>query len=217
MPPIRKTVVSVEVYAAIKRSLFEGEWAPGERIDRKTLAERFGISQTPVNDALNRLTGEGLIDNRSRDGFFAPLYDDAELADLFAARAGLESIAARLCAEGATAADKRALAGIFSGFGDTIKPGSEAAYLEADKKFHKLVLEISGSARLNEVEATFGLAYRSYEHGLLRPPEETLAEHRTIVDAILAGDGRTAQLAMAEHLLATRRNLLASAKAQTPG
>jgi DNA-binding GntR family transcriptional regulator len=211
MPAIRKTVVSAEVYAAIKRSLFEGEWAPGERIDRKALAERFGISQTPVNDALNRLTGEGLIDNRSRDGFFAPLYDDAELADLFAARAGLESIAARLCAEGAAEADKRALAEIFAGFGDAIRPGSEAAYLAADKRFHKLVLEISGSIRLNEVEATFGIAYRSYEHGLVRSPGETLAEHRAIVGAILAGDGRAAQLAMAEHLLATRRALLAGA------
>jgi len=214
MPPIRKTVVSVEVYAAIKRSLFEGEWAPGERIDRKTLADRFGISQTPVNDALNRLTGEGLIDNRSRDGFFAPLYDDAELADLFAARAGLESIAARLCAEGAAESDKRALAAIFAEFGDAIRPGSEAAYLAADKRFHQLVLEISGSIRLNEVESTFGIAYRSYEHGLVRPPEETLAEHRAIVDAILAGDGRAAQLAMADHLLATRRALLATSAAR---
>ena len=80
--PIRRTVVSAEIYMEIKKALFEGDWIPGQRIDRKALAERFGISQTPVNDALNRLTGEGLVESRSRDGFFVPDYNDAELADI---------------------------------------------------------------------------------------------------------------------------------------
>jgi DNA-binding GntR family transcriptional regulator len=208
MKPIRRTVVSVEIYSEIKKALFEGDWIPGQRIDRKALAERFGISQTPVNDALNRLTGEGLVESRSRDGFFVPDYDNSELADIFAARAGFESIAARLCAEEADTEGKRELALLFEPFGDSVTEGSEAAYLVADKAFHTGIVRISGSSRLSEVEAAFGLACRSYEHGLVRPPSETLPEHRGILAAILAGEGRAAQLGMAEHLLATRRFLL---------
>lgn len=206
---IRRTIVTLEAYTEIRNALFAGEWAPGTRIDRKELARRFKISQTPINDALNRLTGEGLVESRSRDGFFVPDYDDGELADLFAARAGFESIAARLCAEEAAEADKRRLPAVFEPFGKTVVPTMESAYLAADKEFHKLVLGISGSLRLKEVEASFGHAFRSYEHGLVRPPSETLPEHRLIIDAIMAGAGRDAQVAMADHLLATRKVLLA--------
>jgi len=206
---IRRTIVTLEAYAGIRNALFAGEWAPGDRIDRKELAERFNISQTPINDALNRLTGEGLVESRSHDGFFVPDYDDGELADLFAARAGFESIAARLCAEEAAEADKRKLLEVFEPFGKSVAPAMESDYLAADKEFHKLVLVISGSLRLNEVESSFGHAFRSYEHGLVRLPSETLSEHRLIVDAIMAGAGHDAQLAMADHLLKTRNVLLA--------
>ena len=197
----------MEIYAEIKKSIFAGTWAPGERIDRKSLADKYGTSQTPVNDALNRLTGEGILESRSGDGFFVPDYDDETLADLFTARAGLESIAARLCAEEASDADKRVLAGIFAPFGDSVGPDQGEAYLAADKSFHAAVLKISGSQRLNEVESSFGHIFRSYEHGLVRPPAETLSEHRAIVNAILAGSGRDAQVAMADHLLTSRRAL----------
>jgi DNA-binding GntR family transcriptional regulator len=206
---IRRTIVTLEAYAEIRNALFAGEWAPGARIDRKELAERFNISQTPINDALNRLTGEGLVESRSHDGFFVPDYNDGELADLFAARAGFESIAARLCAEEAAEADKLRLLAVFKPFGTEVVQAMENAYLAADKEFHKLVLGISGSIRLNEVESSFGHAFRSYEHGLVRPPSETLSEHRLIVDAIISGAGREAQVAMADHLLTTRNVLLA--------
>jgi len=205
---IRRTIVTQEAYIEIRSALFAGEWAPGDRIDRKELARRFKIRQTPINDALNRLTGEGLVESRSHDGFFVPRYDDGELADLFAVRAGFESIAARLCAEEATEADKRKLLAVFAPFGISVAPEMESAYLLADKEFHKLVLGISGSLRLNQVEESFGHAFHSYEHGLVRPPSETIPEHRLIVDAIMAGAGHDAQLSMADHLLTTRNVLL---------
>lgn len=208
---IRRTIVSVEVYQEIKKALFDGTWPAGARLDRKQLAERFGISQTPVNDALNRLTGEGLLESRLHDGFFVPDYSDLELADLFAVRAGLESIASRLCADTCDEKARRKISACFAAFKNGIADGQQAAYLQADRSFHTLILEYSGSSRLNEVEAVFGIACRSYEHGLIRSPAETLPEHLAIVDAIGRKDGRAAQLAMAEHLLATRTYLLAKA------
>ncbi|HAE21582.1 MAG TPA: hypothetical protein DCG47_04565 [Spirochaetaceae bacterium] len=208
MSVIRRTIVSVEIYEEIKKALFNGDWPPGSRIDRKALAESFGISQTPINDALNRLTGEGLVESRQRDGFFVPDYNDEELADLFTARAGFESIAARLCAEEAPEAERKAFLRLFGRFGETVEPGMEGAYLAADKEFHSSIIRLAGSSRLVEVESSFGLSSRSYEHGLVRSPSDTLPEHRAIVDAIVRGDGRAAQLGMADHLLRTRYFLL---------
>lgn len=208
MPRIQRTVVSTAVYDTVKEMLFDGTWGPGERIDRKALAARLGVSPTPVNDALHRLTGEGLVESRFRDGFFVPDYSDEDLADLFAVRAGIEGVAARLCAEEAPGEELERFCSLFDPFSRGIPPEGTGDYLRADKAFHVGILAASGSARLREVERFFGHVFRSYEHGLVRSPEETLPEHRRIIDALRSRDGREAQAAMSDHLLRSRKALL---------
>ncbi len=208
MPRIQRTVVSTAVYDAVKEMLFDGTWVPGDRIDRKALAVRLGVSPTPVNDALHRLTGEGLVESRIRDGFFVPDYSDEDLADLFAVRAGIEGVAARLCAEEALPGEVEKLCALFDPFSRGIPPERTEEYLRADKSFHAGLLAASGSARLREVERFFGHVFRSYEHGLVRSPGETLPEHRRIIEALRSRDGREAQAAMSDHLLRSRRALM---------
>lgn len=212
MPCIQRTVVSTAVYDAVKEMLFDGTWVPGDRIDRKALAVRLGVSPTPVNDALHRLTGEGLVESRFRDGFFVPDYSDEDLADLFAARAGIEGVAARLCAEEGAEGEVERLCSLFDPFSRGIPPEGTGDYLRADKAFHAGILAASGSARLGEVERFFGHVFRSYEHGLVRSPGETLPEHRRIIEALKSRDGREAQAAMSDHLLRSRRALLDRAR-----
>lgn len=208
MPRIQRTVVSTAVYDTVKEMLFDGTWGPGDRIDRKALAARLGVSPTPVNDALHRLTGEGLVESRFRDGFFVPDYSDEDLADLFAVRAGIEGVAARLCAEEAPGEELERFCSLFDPFSRGIPTEGTGDYLRADKAFHAGILAASGSARLREVERFFGHVFRSYEHGLVRSPEETLPEHRRIIDALRSRDGREAQAAMSDHLLRSRKALL---------
>jgi len=205
-------VVSSAVYDAVKEMLFDGTWVPGDRIDRKALAVRLGVSPTPVNDALHRLTGEGLVESRIRDGFFVPDYSDEDLADLFAVRAGIEGVAARLCAEEALPGEVEKLCALFDPFSRGIPPERTEEYLRADKSFHAGLLAASGSARLREVERFFGHVFRSYEHGLVRSPGETLPEHRRIIEALRSRDGREAQAAMSDHLLRSRRALMDRAR-----
>lgn len=212
MPRIQRTVVSTAVYDAVKEMLFDGTWGPGDRIDRKALAVRLGVSPTPVNDALHRLTGEGLVEARFRDGFFVPDYTDEDLADLFAVRAGIEGVAARLCAEEAPPGEIEKLCALFDPFSRGIPPNGTGEYLRADKAFHAGLLAASGSVRLREVERFFGHVFRSYEHGLVRSPGETLPEHRRIIEALRSRDGREAQAAMSDHLLRSRRALMDRAR-----
>lgn len=216
MPRIQRMVISTAVYDAVKEMLFDGTWLPGDRIDRKNLSLRLGVSPTPVNDALHRLTGEGLVESRFRDGFFVPDYSDADLADLFAVRAGIEGVAARLCAEEAPGGELERLCALFDPFAGGIPPEGTGDYLRADKVFHAGLLAASGSARLGEVERFFGHVFRSYEHGLVRAPEETLPEHRRIIEALRSRNGREAQAAMSDHLLRSRRALMDRAAAKIP-
>jgi len=213
---IKKTVVSVFVYESLKKMIFEGTLNPGAKIDRKEIAERLGISQTPLNDALNKLTGEGIVEARGREGYFVPDYGPRELAEFFVVRAGLEGVAARLCAEEADGEVIRKITSPFDAF--SVAPAQEqlSAYLKADRMFHAGIIVAANVGRLSEIDSYFGFAFRSYEHGLVRPPHETLSEHRAIIAAIRARDGKTAQFAMTDHLLRTRAALLVRVEA-VPG
>ena len=90
------------IYDKIKELLENNDFEIGEKINKNDLANRFNISLTPINDALNRLVGENYLVQYPRKGFFVKEFSAKELCDLFEIRAGLEGIAIRLCCEKAS-------------------------------------------------------------------------------------------------------------------
>jgi DNA-binding GntR family transcriptional regulator len=196
------------VYDRIKAMILEGILAPGSRINKKELVEALAVSQTPINEAVSRLAGESLIVKKPRLGHFVRSYDNRYLAELFAIRAGLEGIALRLCIEEGDPADLERLAAFFANFRTPLPPGGEAQYIEEDIAFHSAIIEYAHVGLLKEFKASFGYILKTYEHGLIRPPEETLPEHRAIIDALRNGDAVRAEDLLVEHHLASRRSLL---------
>ena len=209
MKKIENSNLTDAVYARIKSMILDGLLVPGSRINKKDLANALEVSQTPVNEAISRLAGEKLIEQKSRAGFFVRSYDDRELADLYAVRAGLEGIAARLCATEASESDLQRLSNFFISFGLPISPTLTRVYMEEDIAFHKAVLAISGIPLLSEINENFHYTIKSYEHGLMRPPSETLHEHRAIIDALRKRDSVHAGELMIAHHIASRKALIA--------
>ena len=189
--------------------IVEGMLVPGARINKKELASALEVSPTPINEAVSRLAGEKLIEQRSRQGFFVRMFDDRMLADLFAVRAGLEGIAVRLCVLEASAEDLDRLSSFFSSFKVPVPPTLTYAYMEEDIAFHKAILDIAGVDLIKEINANFGYTLRSYEFGLVRPPTESLPEHHAILEAIKARDALKAGELMTKHHLASRKVLIA--------
>ena len=222
MSIIESTIVADEVYRRVRLLIIEGKLPPGTRIDRRLMATELGVSMTPVNEAVARLVGERFLERklgttRDSDGFFVPERLTEELAHVFAVRAGIEAIAARLCVErlleGADPAPMDAICRCFSGYADDghVFDAEECkAYLAEDMKFHESIMEFAGNPVLTDIDRNLGCIHRSWIKGLIRPPEATLPEHRGIIAAFRARDADLVHGLLIQHMLRTRAVLLQS-------
>jgi DNA-binding GntR family transcriptional regulator len=201
---IENKVLSDLVYDKLKYMIDEGVLVPGRKIDKFELSEMLGVSQTPINDALSRLTGERLIEQRSRQGYFVHAYTWEELMPIYELRAGLEGMAIRLCVEKNEPTGMDRLIHAFDSFETPVPESRRDEYLHADKHFHESIIEYSGNPFLLELVRTSGYLIKSNLRGLVRPPSETLPEHHAIIDAVLRRDAREAQEQVILHLFRSR-------------
>ena len=205
MSKIRKDALSERVYDSIKQMILDGVLVPHKKISKKDLAEMIDVSQTPVNEALNRLIGEGLVEQRSREGYFLRTFSYGDLRDLFVIRAGLEGIAVRLCVEELEGDQLDSLLHYFEDFSVPMSSKEMKRYLKVDQNFHRKLVELSGNSMLINYERSYHFLLKSYQNGLIRPPEETLEEHRNIINSIRLRDAHMAQEFVVQHLMNSKK------------
>lgn len=204
MARIEKRILSDHVYEKIKLMLENGDLQPGQQINKKELENTLGVSQTPINDALNRLLGEQYLEYETRTGYFIKVFTCKELEDLFATRAGIEGIAVFLCATEAGQSDLTSLGRYFESFSLPMSPEETTRYTHVDVQFHTRLVELSGNSMLVDLYERFGYMIKSNMPGLMRSPDETLEEHNQIVDALTKRNGKRAQALMTDHIMKSR-------------
>lgn len=190
-----------DAYILILESIERGEYHPGDRLVESELAERLGVSRTPVREALQRLETQGMLARDGRSLIVASL-DHNQLAELYTVRAELEGLAARLAARHATAEEVRVLRGMVEDDRKLIG-GDPRALSRANKRFHRLVHLASHNRflvqqldlvhRAMALMATTSLAAEGRD-------EKALMEHLRIVEAIEASDGQAAYDALKAHI-----------------
>lgn len=203
-----------DAYALILAAIEGGTYRPGDRLVESELAERFGVSRTPVREALQRLETQAMLVRDGRSLIVASL-DHNQLAELYVVRAELEALAARLAARHATPEEVRVLAQMVAE--DQRAVGNPEALTRANKRFHHQIHLASHNRyliqQLDLVHRTMALMARSSLAAEGRG-ETALTEHKRIVDAIAAGDGAAADRALRQHIsMAWETRLKLEAKA----
>jgi DNA-binding GntR family transcriptional regulator len=189
-----------DAYGLILEAIDVGIYKPGDRLVESELAERFGVSRTPIREALQRLETQSLLVRDGRSLIVAAL-DHNQLAELYVVRAELEGLAARLAARHATAEEVRVLRGMIEA--DRRLIGDPEAMSRANRRFHKQVHLASHNRYLVQ---QLDLVHRSM--ALLAVTSlaaegrgsAALAEHAAIVEAIARGDGDAAYTALKDHI-----------------
>jgi DNA-binding GntR family transcriptional regulator len=204
MPRIENKALRTYIYDRIRELIDQGILPVGQKINKNDLVQRFGVSQTPINDALNQLVGEKYIEMRPRKGYYVREFDIEEFCQLFEMRAGLEGIAVRLCCENATDSQVLELVTAFDSFSVPMDEAELHRYYETDRRFHEKIVLYSANNFILESLKTTGFQARTYQKGLVRGPEITLHEHRMVVEALKVRDGERAQQQMVWHLLGSR-------------
>jgi DNA-binding GntR family transcriptional regulator len=174
------------------------------RIDERDLAEKLGVSRTPIREALARLEHEGLIESVARRGYFIVRKSKEELVEIITVWAALESMAARLITVRATDEEITSLRTIFSTFENGRVFAKLDEYSDANLRFHQRIIELSGSATLAKVADSLLIHVRSIRHRTISENhrfERSIVDHMHIIEALESHDGELAERLVRDHAL----------------
>ncbi|MGV9882793.1 GntR family transcriptional regulator [Streptomyces sp. NPDC003006] len=192
-----------QVAHALRAALISGELRPGEIYSAPGLAEDFGISATPVREAMLDLAREGLVEPVRNKGFRVTEVNERDLDQYTEIRALIEVPMIGRITRTAAREDLEALRPTAEEIVRAARGHDLIAYLEADRRFHLSLLALSGNDRL--VETVGDLRKRSRLYGLTALDERdqltpSAEEHIELLDLMLAGDPKAAERCMARHL-----------------
>jgi DNA-binding GntR family transcriptional regulator len=189
-----------EVAELLRQRIFSRELTPGSWIDELKLAEEYGISRTPLREALKVLATEGLVTMKVRRGAYVTEVSERDLADVYHLLALLESDAAGVVAAQATPAQLKDLQNLHDELEKAA--GNRERFFEINEAFHMRLLEIANNRWRDQMVADLRKVMKLNRHNSLLKSgriEESLAEHRAIMQAMAARDADATAQRMREH------------------
>lgn len=206
---LRRRNLREEAVDVLRAAILGGELEPGSIHSAVSLAERLGVSPTPVREAMLELANSGLVEVLPNRGFRVTVIDDRDLDEISELRLMLELPAIDLVIERASDTDLAELERPLQELETAADRLDVPAFLLADREFHLSLLALTGNRRLVEIVA--GLRDQTRIVGLHSLAEEgalqsTASEHRPILDAIRARNLAEARRVMKVHLEHTRRD-----------
>jgi len=189
-----------EVAELLRQRIFNRELAPGSWIDELKLAEEYGISRTPLREALKVLAAEGLVTMKVRRGAYVTEVSERDLTDVYHLLALLESDAAGVVASQATDAQLKELQTLHRELEKSI--GHRDKFFQINERFHMRLLEIADNRWRDQMVADLRKVMKLNRHNSLLKSgriQESLAEHQTIMSALLARDVKASAQAMQTH------------------
>ena len=187
----------------IEDDIVEGRLPPGTRLDEIGLAERHGVSRTPVREALRRLAETGLVEVRPRRGAQVAELEPHAVVEMFEVMAEIEAYAGRLAARRARSEEIAALDDAHEACMTAEARGDADAYYAANERFHHLIYAASGNRFLAQEAARMHVRLKPYRRLQLRAPRRlatSLREHQAVLDAIRAGEGEAAAATLRAHV-----------------
>jgi len=200
---ITSQALYMQVADRLREQIYQNELAPGDAIDEMALCERFGISRTPLREALKVLDSEGLIELIPRRGSFVRRMDIEELNELFPVMVVLEGLCAREAVENCATEDLQRLETMHEKLESFAEQGDIDGYYEQNFVFHQAIQDLSGNKWLQRVIGDLRKVLRLARHMQLTIPgrlESSLSEHRQIMQAFKEKDPDLADQNMQNHL-----------------
>jgi DNA-binding GntR family transcriptional regulator len=192
-----------QMYEVVRKKIMDLEIDPTQPINEQTLVRETGGTITLIQQALAQLGEEGTVVQQRGRWYVAQAATASIMREIFEVRTTLEGMCARLAAERITAEQIERMEQIHHDFERVIKEGDNKALIAVDQKFHQLIYEASGNRFLaRALDEMYTLIYRLFYLSLDRmgSVRANVEDHRDILDAIQAGDGRLAERLIQLHI-----------------
>ena len=200
------------VFNTLRTAIITGEFAPGERLMEIALADRLGVSRTPVREAIRKLELEGLVVMIPRRGAEVARITEAGLKEVLEVRCAMEELAVELACKRSDKASLEQLKEAHQKFVDAVKNGDTLEITNQDEAFHECIFEMSRNKRL--VQVVHNLKEQMFRYRMeyvkdVSYHEELIKEHETLLQAIRKGHEEEAREIMKHHIQNQEKMILA--------
>lgn len=199
--PFAARALYEDVAESLRQRIFRRELAPGDWIDELRIAEEFGISRTPLREALKVLAAEGLVTMKVRRGAYVTEVSEKDLADVYHLLGVLESDAAGVAAVRASDAELAELAALHAELEEAAADDAERFFM-LNERFHMRLMQLADNRWRDQIVADLRKLMKLHRHNSLRKTgriDESLAEHRAIMAALQSRDAAAASRDMLRH------------------
>ena len=207
MAQAKTTTHAETIRQRLADDILHGVYPPGARLDEIGLATRFGLSRTPVREALRQLTSAGLVEMRPHRGAIVSLPSETTLAEMFEVMGELEASCARLAAQRMSPAERVGLELVHRRSAVAVRGSDRDSYRKLNFEFHDMVYRGAHNDFL--LKTTFGIRqriapFRRAQFAIQDRLAKSYDEHDAIVGAILRGEAETASALMRSHVNVVR-------------
>jgi DNA-binding GntR family transcriptional regulator len=198
----------------VTEEIVRGELAPGMRLDEQSLADRFGVSRSPIRDALRQLAATQLVLYVPHRGFSVAAVEPSELDGLFETACEIEALCAKLCALRATPAERKQLEVLHTLSTSVLRAKDERRYSALNDELHNLIYAGTHNGALAEIAVNLRQRLAPFRARLFftigNRMQESHREHGELIAAIIAQDADASSKAMHEHAARSAMNVQGS-------
>ena len=199
------------VFNTLRQAILKGELEPGERLMEIQLADRLGVSRTPIREAIRKLELEGLVIMIPRRGAEVAGITEKSLKDVLEVRRALDVLSVELACDRITQEDTNRLLEACAVFERAVREGDASVIASADVALHDIIVEATGNKRLQQL--VNNLSEQMYRFRFVYIKEESrhdnlIAEHREIYEAIVSRDKKRAAEAARLHIDNQERSII---------
>lgn len=216
--PIEKhQTLREKILETIRDAILKGSMKPGERVSEPDLAERFGISRTPIREAFRQLESEGYLQVVPRKGAVVASLSERDIEEFYAIKIILEGFAARMAAEKLSEKDIERLELINERLEAIKKEGDVKKFFRVHNEFHEVFIKAAGNEKLYDMINQLVMKFSRLRLASLSQPgrmEISVEEHRNMIEAFREHDGDRAD-SLVRHAATIGADVLIQSMAQT--
>jgi DNA-binding GntR family transcriptional regulator len=198
-----RRTMRTELVHVIREAILNREYLPGQKLIEEEISLRFGVSRTPIREALLVLEQEGLVDNQPHVGMYVVSFRREEIIDLLRVEAAMEGLAAAEAAKRITQEEILEFETLQEEMNSRQEPVRQEEFFDYDRKIHEMLIQCSGSPTLIGIlEKQLSLVYLCRFYTIRAPDRyfHSIKEHQEIIDSFKSHDSRRSEKAAQDHL-----------------
>lgn len=217
---IHRRYLHDEVVERIRNLIRSGELEPNSRVNELELAERFGISRTPLREAIKILATEGMLELLPNRGARVAAVNEGEIDEMLEVIAGLEANAARLLAKRITDSEIADIAQMHEAMLEAYEKRDEARYFTLNRQIHEAMMRAAKNATLAQLYAGLSSRIQRFRYAAHKTPEQwqrAIDEHEDMLRLMIERDGEKLAALMERHILGKKEPIAAQFGTMGPG